>query len=198
MNQNPFCGFTGKEGKTIIKIDYVLNEKVCKNDNSVTFISNSFHAQPAEKPKPVEKKKDNSNEDNVILDESGGVPNSTNVGTTGGYMGVRGQDSNYSPGSKRPRSPLNRRGRNQFGASSSPSQGGRLGNSGAENYDNGSVFQGGGEEDDSYSEYDQKPILDADGSVKQEHMPSQGFPGSSRLSGRQPQQQVTTKYIILF
>lgn len=35
------------------KIDYVLNEKVCKTDeNSVTFISNSFHAQPAEKPKP--------------------------------------------------------------------------------------------------------------------------------------------------
>lgn len=35
------------------KIDYILNEKVCKTDeNSVTFISNSFHAQPAEKPKP--------------------------------------------------------------------------------------------------------------------------------------------------
>ena len=36
------------------KIDYVLNEKVCKTDqNSVTFISNSFHATPAEKPKPA-------------------------------------------------------------------------------------------------------------------------------------------------
>jgi len=39
------------------KIDYILNEKVCKTDqNSVTFISNSFHAQPAEKnitPKSV-------------------------------------------------------------------------------------------------------------------------------------------------
>ncbi|BFZ01804.1 hypothetical protein BsWGS_04843 [Bradybaena similaris] len=38
------------------KIDYILNEKVCKTDeNSVTFISNSFHAQPAEKPKPPAK-----------------------------------------------------------------------------------------------------------------------------------------------
>ncbi|XP_055898631.1 uncharacterized protein LOC106079054 isoform X14 [Biomphalaria glabrata] len=38
------------------KIDYILNEKVCKTDeNSVTFISNSFHAQPAERPKPTPK-----------------------------------------------------------------------------------------------------------------------------------------------
>lgn len=38
------------------KLDYVLNEQVCKNEeNSVTFISNSFHAQPAEKPKPESK-----------------------------------------------------------------------------------------------------------------------------------------------
>ncbi|KAK7481304.1 hypothetical protein BaRGS_00027564 [Batillaria attramentaria] len=34
------------------KVDYILHEKVCKNDeNSVTFISNSFHALPAEKRK---------------------------------------------------------------------------------------------------------------------------------------------------
>ena len=32
-------------GKKSQKVNYFLNEKVCKNDNSVTFISNSFHAQ---------------------------------------------------------------------------------------------------------------------------------------------------------
>ena len=71
------------------KIDYVLNEKVCKTDeNSVTFISNSFHAQPAEKPKEPEKPaKLNSTESEnsagtqqdeiIIMDE----PESDNVGT---------------------------------------------------------------------------------------------------------------------
>ncbi|GFR65869.1 hypothetical protein ElyMa_005542500 [Elysia marginata] len=45
------------------KIDYILNEKVCKTEeNSVTFISNSFHAQPAEKPKPVKPPKPNNSE----------------------------------------------------------------------------------------------------------------------------------------
>ena len=181
------------------KIDYVLNEKVCKNDNSVTFISNSFHAQPAEKPKPVEKKMDKSGEDSVILNDSGqGVPSSTNVGTTGGYQGIRGQD--YSPGSKRPGSPLNRRnsgrGKSRFGMSPSSHQGMRSDvpqiprTTGGEDYDNGSVFQGGGgEEDESYSEhYDQKPVLDVDGSVmKQEQIQdsqsSLAFSGNSRLSG---------------
>ncbi|RUS74167.1 hypothetical protein EGW08_018082, partial [Elysia chlorotica] len=70
------------------KIDYVLNEKVCKTDeNSVTFISNSFHAQPAEKPKQVEKvPKSNTDgeivtgteeDEIVIMDE----PESENIGT---------------------------------------------------------------------------------------------------------------------
>ncbi|XP_059147030.1 uncharacterized protein LOC131934882 isoform X12 [Physella acuta] len=73
------------------KIDYILNEKVCKTDeNSVTFISNSFHAQPAEKPKPsLKNSSDSTNKLNdsveikntedeiVIMDE----PESKNVGT---------------------------------------------------------------------------------------------------------------------
>ncbi|GFO24793.1 hypothetical protein PoB_005129800 [Plakobranchus ocellatus] len=71
------------------KIDYVLNEKVCKTDeNSVTFISNSFHAQPAEKPKPTDKISASQSNDNesavgshedeiIIMDE----PESSNIGT---------------------------------------------------------------------------------------------------------------------
>ncbi|KAH9510184.1 hypothetical protein Btru_043695 [Bulinus truncatus] len=73
------------------KIDYILNEKVCKTDeNSVTFISNSFHAQPAERPKPAQKGVSDSltvtsvtsdtradDEEIVIMEE----PESKNVGT---------------------------------------------------------------------------------------------------------------------
>ena len=71
------------------KIDYVLNEKVCKTDeNSVTFISNSFHAQPAEKPKQMEKTSklnptdgeiatDTQQDEIIIMDE----PESENIGT---------------------------------------------------------------------------------------------------------------------
>lgn len=67
------------------KIDYILNEKVCKTDqNSVTFISNSFHAQPAEKPKPPapkakEKVSTNGDDDDDII--LMGEPASTNTGT---------------------------------------------------------------------------------------------------------------------
>ncbi|BFY98974.1 hypothetical protein BsWGS_02014 [Bradybaena similaris] len=73
------------------KIDYILNEKVCKTDeNSVTFISNSFHAQPAEKPKPpvkaaptpepikaAEMSPKIDEEDIIIMEE----PQSKNTGT---------------------------------------------------------------------------------------------------------------------
>jgi len=168
------------------KIDYVLNEKVCKNDNSVTFISNSFHAQPAEKPKPPAPKKDiekPSESSSVILDESGqGVPNSTNVGTMGGYGGAKG-DTGFSPG-KRPGSPLNRRGSYRAanrpgmspyktGRSDIPPSPSRSMASG-DDYDN---FQGGDEENYDQS-LDQKPVLDPDGSViKQEHS-QQGFSGN--------------------
>ncbi|XP_005089566.1 hypermethylated in cancer 2 protein isoform X21 [Aplysia californica] len=55
------------------KIDYILNEKVCKTDeNSVTFISNSFHAQPAEKPKPAPKNLKSTDQDKPS--DPGGLP----------------------------------------------------------------------------------------------------------------------------
>ncbi|BFY98965.1 hypothetical protein BsWGS_02002 [Bradybaena similaris] len=98
------------------KVDYVLNEKVCKNDNSITFISNSFHAQPAEKPKPPPKKieePDRKNDETFVMEDSGQpVPNSTNVGTLGSYRSPSartGQQDSYPAGSKRPRSPPQRR-----------------------------------------------------------------------------------------
>lgn len=99
---------TGKKGK---KIDYVLNEKVCKNDNSVTFISNSFHA---------ENPKDNKKDDD-ISDSGDGPPKSTNTGT----MPSKGSrpDGSQRPqaGSKRPGSPLSVKGQTQR-RPSSPTQ----------------------------------------------------------------------------
>lgn len=97
------------------KIDYILHEKVCKNDeNSVTFISNSFHAQPIEKaksavnhqrsdssPKPKDlpkstrdgeilegkRKKDEEDDDDLVIVESQGTqPESTNIGTVQSKM----------------------------------------------------------------------------------------------------------------
>ncbi|XP_005089527.1 uncharacterized protein LOC101860137 isoform X8 [Aplysia californica] len=159
------------------KIDYVLNEKVCKNDNSVTFISNSFHAQPAEKPKPPKKAAESDKQNDETVDETGQtVPNSTNVGTIGSYRTPsRGQqDSSYSPGSKRPGSPLQRRGNmgrgfmgnsGKHGMPQSPryQDSGGLGkmgrsdippspkNSAGDDYDGSNVFQSGGEDDDNYS-----------------------------------------------
>lgn len=97
------------------KVDYVLNEKVCKNDNSITFISNSFHAQPAEKPKPQPKKTgpEKQDEESIVMDDSGQtVPNSTNVGTLGSYRSPSarsGSQDSYQVGSKRPRTPPLRR-----------------------------------------------------------------------------------------
>ena len=79
------------------KVDYILHEKVSKNDeNSVTFVSNSFHAQPSG-DQDKNKAKTNrdaaskssirgSNEtpdddDIMIVDQSRGVPGSTNSGS---------------------------------------------------------------------------------------------------------------------
>ncbi|KAK7107681.1 hypothetical protein V1264_015563 [Littorina saxatilis] len=68
------------------KIDYVLNESVCKNGaNVVKFTSNSYHAQPVEKqkketpkkdpPKESEKKKKNDEDDVIIVGTEGGRRN---------------------------------------------------------------------------------------------------------------------------
>ena len=172
------------------KIDYVLNEKVCKNDNSVTFISHSFHAQPAEKPAPAKKESEKQNEDTVVMEDnpdSQSVPASTNVGTIGSYgeMRSRGHNSNYSSGSKRPGSPMQRQmgGRAGFSGKSpryqdspmrmgrnsishqTPRGGSGLGDLGFDNYQ---------EEDDGYNDQssqldlDQKPIIDHDISIVKE------------------------------
>ena len=83
------------------KVDYILHEKVSKNDeNSVTFVSNSFHAQPLDKDKGKEKTASNKDapasrssarsskdtsgdedDDIIIVDKSKGVLGSTNSGT---------------------------------------------------------------------------------------------------------------------
>ncbi|KAL8586344.1 hypothetical protein ACOMHN_022959 [Nucella lapillus] len=77
------------------KVDYVLHEKVSKNDeNSVTFVSNSFHALPKDKdtnknlasantyrtsnPNPSS---DDDDDDILIVDQPESVPGSTNSGT---------------------------------------------------------------------------------------------------------------------
>ena len=85
------------------KVDYILHEKVSKNDeNSVTFVSNSFHAQPLDKDKDkTQANKDaasksggasargsrgtssggDDDDDIMIVDQSSGAPGSTNSGT---------------------------------------------------------------------------------------------------------------------
>jgi len=113
------------------KIDYILNEKVCKNDqNSVTFISNSFHATPAtvEKPKSepkvpkqVEQEKPCSDpgglrgddDEIMILDEG----ESSNLELRGEIM----QPSTQSPHPKRGR-PSKKRSYNQSFAQNNPLQ----------------------------------------------------------------------------
>ncbi|XP_005094853.1 zinc finger Y-chromosomal protein 1 isoform X2 [Aplysia californica] len=97
-------------GKTI---DYVLNEKVCKTDeNSVTFISNSFHAQPAERPKPQGKRTARDRQDVKSEDKDNNSveqiePRSTNHGTVQTARGS-GENSPLGNNGKRPLSPSQR------------------------------------------------------------------------------------------
>jgi len=98
-------------GKTI---DYVLNEKVCKTDeNSVTFISNSFHAEPAEKPKPPGRKDDKDKQDRLERENGDGnveqlEPRSTNYGTIPNARGSPNGKRPHSPGRVSPRSKKSR------------------------------------------------------------------------------------------
>ncbi|KAL8579090.1 hypothetical protein ACOMHN_036029 [Nucella lapillus] len=69
-------------GRTGKKLNYFLNEKVCKNDNSVTFISNSFHAQPESKGKgQTGKDSTDGKKDDEAPESVESVPKSTNSGT---------------------------------------------------------------------------------------------------------------------
>lgn len=95
------------------KVDYVLHEKVNKNDeNSVTFVSNSFHALPPMLPKNEKDKsagikdnakhgvrssasKETSDDDDIMIVDHKGVPGSTNSGT----IPFRGLKRTASPGS---------------------------------------------------------------------------------------------------
>lgn len=90
------------------KVDYILHEKVNKNDeNSVTFVSNSFHAHPPKIEKEKEKiqapkhgfrntaSKDTSDDDDIMIVDNKGVPGSTNLGT----IPSRGLKRTSSPGS---------------------------------------------------------------------------------------------------
>jgi len=82
------------------KIDYILNEKVCKVDNAVTFVSNSFHALPEGKSKPAkEDKRDDGN-----ISDSNDAPRSTNAGTVPSRLSQGRQG--HLAGQKRPGSPV--------------------------------------------------------------------------------------------
>ncbi|XP_076460670.1 uncharacterized protein LOC143293572 [Babylonia areolata] len=91
------------------KVDYILHEKVSKNDeNSVSFVSNSFHAQPTDKTDTTGKKgvdskgpvkgseqasDDNDDDDIMIVDQSERMPGSTNTGTMP-HRGLKGPTGN--------------------------------------------------------------------------------------------------------
>ena len=70
------------------KVDYILHERVSKNDeNSVSFVSNSYHAQPFKGSEKMSDKKDargsvSSDEDDImIVDRGKDTLGSTNTGT---------------------------------------------------------------------------------------------------------------------
>ena len=188
------------------KIDYVLNEKVCKNDNSVTFISHSFHAQPAEKPVPPKKEdeKPKDDDDTIVMDDPGQtIPSSTNVGTIGSFRAASSaHDPYFSPGSKRPSSPIQRRTSSIRGKLSTPQSprfqdsGGSLKlsrneiSSSPKNKVGGDDFESDifdERDQNSFQSLDQKPIMDPDLSlVKEEINPAQGsygYSGSGHTSG---------------
>lgn len=122
------------------KIDYILHEKVCKNDeNSVTFISNSFHAQPFDKTKSQTKQqvdtfkgktrsdkvrdvdkeetvgRKDDDEDVVIVNATKGALENSD----GASMGTRGRKRPASPSSEQQfQRPFRR---NAEGSLSSPS-----------------------------------------------------------------------------
>ncbi|XP_076469455.1 uncharacterized protein LOC143299846 [Babylonia areolata] len=90
------CGHIYLSIDTGEKVDYILHEKVNKSDeNSVTFVSNSFHAQPLDKTgpkkdvplKPCVDDRDSDGDDDdddddiMIVDHSKDTPGSTNIGT---------------------------------------------------------------------------------------------------------------------
>ncbi|KAL8579119.1 hypothetical protein ACOMHN_036058 [Nucella lapillus] len=113
------------------KVDYILHERVSKNDeNSVSFLSNSFHAQPTDKKDGTGKEGARSkgdgrgceqasdDDDIMIVDQSERMPGSTNTGTVPnrGLKRAAGSDSrlahgfqsqhrnrNSSPGSSQPK-----------------------------------------------------------------------------------------------
>ena len=94
------------------KIDYVLNESVCKNGaNVVKFTSNSYHAQPVDKsrkeiikkaPERHKDKKQNDDDDDVIIVGSEGsrknrVGGSPSRATSLNYRGGAGGRPTGSP-----------------------------------------------------------------------------------------------------
>ena len=107
-----YLSVDGKSGK---KIDYILNEKVCKSDNSVTFISNSFHALPEAKAKAASGKEGDAKKDDGEVSDSGdSIPKSTNIGTIPSRASQSSKSapsptqnrSGVQTGTKRPGSPL--------------------------------------------------------------------------------------------
>ena len=114
------------------KVDYILHERVSKNDeNSVSFVSNSYHAQPLDKGKATAntdtpsksganaraaKESSDDDDDIMIVDHGKGVPGSLNSGS----IPSRGMKRAASPTSsqRKPQRPYH-----QAGSSSGFSQG---------------------------------------------------------------------------
>ena len=116
------------------KVDYILHEKVSKNDeNSVSFVSNSFHAHPPHRDKDkMSGKKDTSSkigssgrgpvdssedEDLMIVEQDRDTLGSTNTGTIPSRGLKRG--ALLSSDQRRVRGPLHSQGSSDF-LSSSP------------------------------------------------------------------------------
>ncbi|GFO13395.1 Zinc finger protein 454 [Plakobranchus ocellatus] len=195
-------------GKTI---DYVLNEKVCKTDeNSVTFISNSFHAQPAEKPKPPGKQSDQDSEKNLKAED---LENSNQGENRPSNASSRNQSSNSHAGTKRPNSPQKQSKQDRSGRASPKSKKSRtdfdsVDSTLSENIDSNSAaaYQQSLSHEASFNESyqqnffpndenslgdgqeqrDVKPTFDTDVTfIKEEYAPSSGLQADNQDDGSQ-------------
>jgi hypothetical protein len=112
------------------KIDYVLNESVCKNGaNVVKFTSNSYHAQPVDKnkketpkktpDKEKEEEKKKNDDDDVIIVGSEGSTRRNRQGSSGSPARAQGSPGQAQRGLQGP----NRMGQQPGGMFRQPGRG---------------------------------------------------------------------------
>lgn len=129
------------------KIDYILHEKVCKNDeNSVTFVSNSFHAQP-----PADKKKENKQQSEVSKGTRSKEPSREEDDVV-----IIDQDNEDTRGMKRAASPSSEQRHRPLGPRNLPGSAMRQGPRGSRQQPSATVTSQDGQQGDGFDAGDVK------------------------------------------